>query len=235
MARVKDWVKSNHVEFYNQLEQTNTYFTRPANLAKWGFTTGGPMETWVKETYLPQVALYKAGYEAWLSKPTRTSVVTVTLRQEERKMKTLYRKLYVGFLKGNPLVSAEDFAAMDLPLPSDGSRHDADVAKTHPASRVDTSELRVLRINYGTEILEGTIVKRVKPEDQDEMEIWWAISDGPLRSFKDLVNKDVDTASPYVLRFEEEDRGKCFSYAMRWRNTRGVPGPWSPILSVYIP
>ncbi|MDR0544915.1 MAG: hypothetical protein LBG30_06205 [Odoribacteraceae bacterium] len=49
------------------------------------------------------------------------------------------------------------------------------------------------------------------------------------------MNKDVDDASPYALRFEEEERGKCFSYVARWRNTRGVPGTRSPVLSVCIP
>ncbi|MDR0544419.1 MAG: hypothetical protein LBG30_03610 [Odoribacteraceae bacterium] len=235
MSKGEDWVKVNHLEFNKQLDQTNTYLLVPANLTKMGFITGSPQEDWIKKTYSPQLSDYLEDFRVWSNEATRTQLAIKDFLETEGKMKNVYRDLYMGFMKRNPLVTNHDLEAMGMPLKSTGQRHDSEVAKTHPASRVDTSEPRVLRIFFGTEILEGTSVKRGKPEDQIEAEIWWATSDGPLTNIKDLVNKDVDTSSPYVLSFGDEDRGKCFSYVLRWRNTRGVPGPWSPILSVYIP
>ena len=235
MAKGEDWIKKNHLEFNKQLRQTNTYFTKPANLTRWGFTTGGPMEAWVKNTYLPQVTLYDEVYEAWLNDATRTSVTAGALKREERNMQALYRKLYMGFLHDNPLVTEDDLREMGLPVPSNEPPHDADVAETPPASRVDTSVPRILKIFFGREIMKGTNVKKGKPDYQIEVEIRWLVSERPALELEELVNVAIDTNSPYELAFKDKDRGKCFSYSMRWINTRGVGGPWSLIVSIYIP
>jgi hypothetical protein len=50
-----------------------------------------------------------------------------------------------------------------------------------------------------------------------------------------LTHSAFDTRSPLKLQFENDLRGKTLYFAMRWENTRGEKGPWSPIMSVIIP
>jgi hypothetical protein len=38
-----------------------------------------------------------------------------------------------------------------------------------------------------------------------------------------------------TLAFEGHDRGKTLYYALRWENTRGEKGPFSPIAAVIVP
>ncbi|MDR1724124.1 MAG: hypothetical protein LBR84_09345 [Tannerella sp.] len=45
----------------------------------------------------------------------------------------------------------------------------------------------------------------------------------------------TDAASPITFTFTGEQRGQCFYFALRWKNTRGDKGPWSEIGSAVIP
>ncbi|MDR0609502.1 MAG: hypothetical protein LBG58_15030, partial [Planctomycetaceae bacterium] len=63
----------------------------------------------------------------------------------------------------------------------------------------------------------------------------WAILDTPPTKISDLTHSSFDTRSPLTLEFDEDQRGKCVYFCLRWENTRGIKGPWSEIISAIIP
>ncbi|MDR2692356.1 MAG: hypothetical protein LBB73_08750, partial [Dysgonamonadaceae bacterium] len=77
--------------------------------------------------------------------------------------------------------------------------------------------------------------KRAKPEGQHGAEIAWIISDEAPAKWIELANSSFDTRSPFTLKFENDRRGKSVFFALRWENTRGEKGPWSPITQAIIP
>ena len=50
-----------------------------------------------------------------------------------------------------------------------------------------------------------------------------------------LINVELDTATPYILDFDESERGKRIFAAARWVDNTGRKGPWSDIESAFIP
>jgi hypothetical protein len=50
-----------------------------------------------------------------------------------------------------------------------------------------------------------------------------------------LTRTELATATPHVLEFTEEERGKTMYAALQWQNLKGDRGPWSEIQSTVIP
>jgi hypothetical protein len=61
------------------------------------------------------------------------------------------------------------------------------------------------------------------------------ISDVPMVDANELVHSVFDTRTPFTLEFGGHERGKTVYFALRWENTRGQKGHWSPIQSAIIP
>jgi hypothetical protein len=66
-------------------------------------------------------------------------------------------------------------------------------------------------------------------------EIGWGVLDEPPVNWSQLVHSSFDTASPFRLSFEGDQRGRRLYFALRWENTRGAKGPWSEIMDAVIP
>ena len=45
----------------------------------------------------------------------------------------------------------------------------------------------------------------------------------------------MESRSPHRNDFDPGDEGKTAFYALRWLNTTGDPGPWSPVYSAVVP
>ncbi|MDR2414321.1 MAG: hypothetical protein LBD64_04975 [Odoribacteraceae bacterium] len=235
MATRADWVKNNHLEFNQQIKQSTTYLLVQENMTRMGFKTGSEQEAWVKKIFSPKVSSYLSAFNNWYDEATRTRTATYDLYQEEKELKVLYRQLYTGFLKSSPLVTNEDLFRMNMPTRFSGPKSPAPVAGTHPASRADGSEIRVLRIHFGSEIQKSVGVKKGKPAGQQAAMMCWGVRDSPATSIKDLPHVKLDTNSPFVLTFTDDERGKAFCYSLCWSNTRGEQGPFGPILMAIVP
>jgi hypothetical protein len=66
-------------------------------------------------------------------------------------------------------------------------------------------------------------------------EIRWGVLDREPSAGEELPNSDLDTASPYTLRFDESERGKRVYYCLRWDSTTKLKGPFGEIYSAVIP
>jgi hypothetical protein len=62
-----------------------------------------------------------------------------------------------------------------------------------------------------------------------------AVLDHVPTSVKELTETVLATASPYVMEYEEADRGKTAYFSLQWQNEKGQKGPPSDILSAIIP
>ncbi|MDR0765703.1 MAG: hypothetical protein LBF09_02025, partial [Odoribacteraceae bacterium] len=212
MAREADWVKTKRLEFNQQIEQSVKYLLAPGNMERMGFGKGSAQEKWITDVFMPLDESYVEAFDAWANESTRTPLATFDVQQEERKVKAAYRQLYKGFLKDNPLVTNGDLQRMAMPERFDGPRQRAPVAEKHPASRADTSRMRVIRVHFGSESAHGIITRKRKPRGQHAAFLRWALSDKPVTRVEELVNQALDTKTPFEISFPDEDRGKFFYY-----------------------
>jgi hypothetical protein len=65
-------------------------------------------------------------------------------------------------------------------------------------------------------------------------EIWRCIGKEP-QGDGDWSMVAVPSHSPHTLNYDMSQSGMRVYYRVRWINTRGVPGPWSEVVSAIIP
>jgi hypothetical protein len=185
---------------------------------------------WMDSDLLPKKNDWDVAWMAYVDPATRTPLITFTKTEKRVTYEKSLRKL-VKNLQGNTHVTDDDLRGMGIAIPS-SSRRPAPVALTYPDYDIDSSTIRRLVVNFYDQ---GQKRSKGKPTGQHGAEIRWAMRDTPPTSLKDLINSSFDTRSPFVLDFDESDRGKTVYFCLCWENTRGEKGPWSEILSAVIP
>jgi hypothetical protein len=233
MSNFTDWLKRNHEDLYKQAMQTQTYLGVPANRTRMGFGTDTSQGIWFDTEFANVFTPYDQAHALWADAANRTPLITTTFFQAEAAFIPLYRKLYNGFLRDNPLVTDVDLQGMGLPQRPSGGRHLSPVATTHPDADVDTSELRRVGIHFYES--DGTH-KKAKPAGQHGAEARWGLFDHPQEVHLGMLTQSTfDTHTPLTLEFADEDRGKTLYFALRWENTRGEKGPFGPIMNAIVP
>jgi hypothetical protein len=226
------WLSRNHEALFNQSNRTFNYLMQPPNRDRMGFGPGTPYGQWLDSEVTPKWMDFTAAFNDWLDPAQRTQNKTIKLTEAEEAFKPLYRVLYIGTLKENPLVTDDDLNSMGLPKHSSGERHPSKKADTPPDVDVDTSIIGRIIIHF---FERASNHKKGKPAGQHGAEIRWAILDTPPTRWDELIHSEIDTNSPFTLVFENDMRGKTLYFALRWENTRGEKGPWSEIKSAIIP
>ena len=231
MSANKDWLSHNHEELYEQSRQTVEYLTVDANRNRIGFAEGTLQGQWLDQTLIPAGSAFATAYEAWQNPATRTAVISVTMYEAERAFKSLYRKLYIGFLKNSPLVTDADLVAMGLPERGSGARTAPQPPVTVPAYEARMPSPGVVEIHFR----DAGAGRKAKPARIHGVEIAWAVLDNTPVGWNELTHSSFDTRTPFRLTFEGDRRGKRVYFALRWENTRGEKGPWSNIGEAVIP
>jgi hypothetical protein len=204
------------VNFLNYLSVT---------LARYGF----PLEVYeLLETLRADFAQKLDVAEA----PTTRNKGTVAAKNvAKKKLSTAVRASVQRYLAHNPDVTEQDHD--DLGLPNyKTTRTPAPVAETFPDFDIDTSILCCLIIHFFDR---GQKKTKAKPPGQHGAEIRWMISDVPMVDANELLHSVFDTRTPFTLEFGGHERGKTVYFALRWENTRGQKGHWSPIQNAIIP
>ncbi|MDR0668121.1 MAG: hypothetical protein LBF90_05850 [Prevotellaceae bacterium] len=135
------------------------------------------------------------------------------------------------FLLFNRNVTDEDRDDLGLPIYK-ATRTPAPVATDPPDADARTPSPGRVEIDF---FERGSRHKKGKPPGQHCVEIAWLLSDTPPTRWEELLHSAVDTNSPYIFSFENDQRGQRLYFALRWENTRGEKGPWSEIQSAIIP
>jgi hypothetical protein len=166
------------------------------------------------------------------SDPDTATKIAVKDKQKARKTyeKALrdFIKFYVAY---NPETTDHDREEMGIPVHKT-TRTPAEVAKTYPEFEIDSSILCCLIIHFYDQ---GQKKTKAKPPGQHGAEIRWMVSDVPMVDANDLIHSSFDTRTPFTLEFGGRQRGQTVYFALRWENTRGEKGHWSPIHSAVIP
>jgi hypothetical protein len=203
----------------NFLKQLSTMLTRI------GFPTGEyQLLSTQRDDFAAKYAL--AGEPA-----TRTKVTVANKNAARRLLEKTIRQDVKEFLNFNRVVTDGDREALGLPVHKT-TRTAAPVAERHPDFDVDTGEIRRLKVHFFDQDKNHT---KAKPEGQHGAEIRWAVCDTPPETIDELVHSAFDTRTPFALDFDENQRGRKVYFALRWENTRGLKGPWSPVTVSVIP
>jgi hypothetical protein len=176
-------------------------------------------------------ATWTAAYAAFIN-PTSRSPLIVSDKQKARKAyEAALRKFIRFYLANNPALTDHDLKDLGLTVPKH-THTPAPVATEPPDCDLDTSVAGRIGFHF---FEQGGEHKRAKPEGQHGAEIAWALGEPAPTRWDDLRHSAFDTHTPMTLSFESDQRGQTLYYALRWENTRGAKGPWSPIRSVIVP
>jgi hypothetical protein len=162
---------------------------------------------------------------------TRTKSAVQAKNDARETVEKTARIFVKRFLNNNPLVTNADRDNKGLPIYKD-TRTPAPVATTYPDFDIDSSIIRRLSVHFYDQ---GSKKSKAKPEGQHGVEIRWAMTDTPPATIAELTNSSFDTHTPFILNFEENQRGKSIYFCLSWENTRGEKGPWSEIQSAIVP
>jgi hypothetical protein len=224
----KDWLPKNHEGIYDMAVILVAYLT-PAKLDAIGIA--GEALAWYNNEFLVKYTDFEAAFNAWKDPAERTKNKIAVLERDEKSFVEMYRALYTGYIKNNPLVSNVELVDMGFP-----QRHEGGGTPSKPPTEfVEPSIIltgpAIITIEYRVKGEEN----RGKPKNCHGMELRWAILDQMPVDWTALTNSVFDTASPMQLTFEGEQRSKTLFFACRWENNIGQKGPWSEIFSVIIP
>jgi hypothetical protein len=228
MTAQSDWLHRNHESLHNQAKTTVNYLTE-AVLTRIGVT--GNAFVWYNGVFVPKYNDFDVAFLGWCNPADRTPAKTATLITAETGFKPVYRELYTGYLKGNPLVTDTDLVEMGLPKRHSGGKTPPTPPTTVVECTVDTSIPATILVSFR----DKNEIGRAKPKGVHGVELRWIILDSPPRDWSQLTNSMFDTKAPMRLVFSGEQRGKIVYFALRWENNVGEKGPWSEIYTAVIP
>jgi hypothetical protein len=226
--RSEDWMAQSHEGLYDQANQTVHYLTDDV-LLRIGII--GPVLKWYRDSFLTGHARFNTVFESWRDLAGRTVARQAALTDAEQAFRKLFRILYMGYLKGNILVSNEDLVNAGLPERRSGKHAPVRKPVTRVVVTVDTSRPGRVRFLFRDEKAAG----KAKPHGVHGGELVYGFFALPPTDWEQFANSVIFTRSPGELVFSGKMRGKTLYFAMRWENTRGVKGPWNEIQSVIIP
>ncbi|WP_432670919.1 hypothetical protein [Flavobacterium sp. SM2513] len=149
-----------------------------------------------------------------------TMIVTNKNRVRDSLMNTL-RKVFADIPKSE--LTLQD--RLTLHLPERKSNRSAPVIPTtHPLGHIFTGNLYQHTIFFTDE--NGS---HAKPKRVRGCQIWCKIGE-PITDLKDTTFLGTCSAPPFLHKFALSDAGKTVHYRLRWENTRGEAGPWSPVV-----
>ena len=194
------------------------------NVSTWGLDA-----EWFSNTLTPAKEKWQDKWAACQNPATRTQLSTFEKNEARRIYEPLLRIL-VGNLEYNTKVTDDDRLEMGLVI-RPTQRTSVPVPVTYPDFTVNTGTIRSLTINFR----DHNSKSKAKPAGINGAIIRWAMLDAAPECVEDLVNAELDTASPFTLNFTESQRGRKVYFCLAWQNTKGERGPWCEIGSAIIP
>ncbi|MDR1340847.1 MAG: hypothetical protein LBK58_12450 [Prevotellaceae bacterium] len=140
------------------------------------------------------------------------------------------RQFVNEYLRYNSRISNEDRINMGMPVRD---------LKPTPVHKPDTVPEAMVKLTLPgvieLHVVDSKSGRRAKPKGVHGYEIKWAVLEEPVTRLAQLTESSFSTRSTFRMTFSSEQRGKKLSFALRYENTRGEKGPWSKIMTAYIP
>ncbi|MDR1380521.1 MAG: hypothetical protein LBJ47_03475, partial [Tannerella sp.] len=189
MSAKEDWVAQTHEGRYLQATITVNYLTA-ANLARMGLA--GNAALWITNVLIVKYNVFKTAFLAWKNPAERTMIRTAAMQDAEMAFVSEYRRLYMGYLKNNPLVTSENLVEMGMPQHSSGSKKAASTPTKQVSATVDTSIPGIVEIHFREKNARG----KAKPKGMTGVEIIWDVRDTLPEEYAELHHSEFSTRSP---------------------------------------
>jgi hypothetical protein len=195
--------------------------------------TAGAQPAW---THIPQAALdllfgafraWETAYENTVG--PHTPVQTEAKYNAKKAAKKTVRPFINQYLRHLPVTDA-DRTAMGIPN-RDTVRTRIGKPKTVPVFGLVIKGIRKVTVPFHDEETD----RRGIPYGMGGALVSWKVSDAPIDDPEQLERSALATKSPAVIHFEEADRGKIVSVALRWQNKNSTQGDTSATQSTVVP
>lgn len=195
-----------------------------ANATAWGITPADITALVVLQ------ALWNVAFGKSANRQNRSAADVQAKDDARNAYETALRKFVAQWLSNNAKVPNSERQRMGLTVKT-GIRTAKPVPETCPVAVIDYSARLRHTIAFADETSPNT---KAKPDGVHGCEVWVKLGGEVPKSADDCTYLATDTASPYVATFDGEDVGKTAWYMLRWVNTRGERGPWSPTFSALV-
>jgi hypothetical protein len=206
------------------VEQAIVSTTAIANQTTWGLDTN-----WMSNELVPKKNRWDSAYAAYKPESTRNKLITFEKNESRKEYEPTLQRL-INILQYNVIVTDDDRVAMGIYIDPSRTSHDEDPVDMVD-SEVDSSVIRRLKIKY----FRAGYKSKAKSRTDQGAEMRYAVLDHPPTSIDELIHSVFSTKSPFVMKFDESQRGKIFYFAMRWESKTGKKGEFSEIKFAYIP
>ena len=219
MSNEKDWIPAKDTDFDNfQKKYTDEITPNVGPGGPWDIPSG-PFDA-----LLIDKVIWDGKWAVAKNKDDRTPA--------QARAKTAARVVYEAHLrdfnkehvKNNTNIPNEDKITMGVPI-DDTEPTPVPVPETNPVGEIDKQDVGRHKIFYRNE---GGSPGRGKPHGVDFCEIRYQVSETEPVDSKDYPHTVISKRSGKLIVFDGEDSGKKVYYIIRWVNTRGEGGPWSP-------
>ena len=222
MAVRRDYIPGNMAAFHNWFVNLHQYVEKKTAGGGWGHIPGEEIEK-LKKAF----ASWKENYDS--SVVSGSVSAPVKRRSARRKAEDVIRPFVKRHLHFEE-VSDEERVDMGIPTHEKRRRQSHSVHEEMNCVLITRSP-RMVEAHFKVQGLKS----KAKPNNYDGAMVAWAVLDAEPKSIGDLSNQTLASRTPFMLMFDEEDRGKKLYIALAWQNARGTLGNWTNILSTYIP
>lgn len=162
---------------------------------------------------------------------TAASTAAQAKDDNRRAFETLLRH-QVGDIQGDTATTDTQRTAMKVTVPKQGRTPVGEIASHPVLTKSDTSTRLRHRLFFADS---DTPDSTAKPDGASFCEIRMTLGGEKPVNPETMPQLAMETRAPHRNDFDPGDEGKTAHYALRWLNTRGHPGPWSPVYSAIVP
>ncbi len=188
-----------------------------------------PSELGVSEEELASLvsaqSSWEGAYEAHIAAQAAAQAAYQHKDESRQACETVIRNL-VRKLQASETITNAQRGALGITIPT-SSRSPSGKPTTRPLATITDTKPLMHTLRF---VDEATPTRRAKPAGVMGAEIWIKVGDAPTGT-EDLTFLGLDTRTPYVSEFDDEDVGKMAHYRLRWVNAKGEQGPWSDLIS----
>jgi hypothetical protein len=209
-----------------------------AQFNEWQDTLSTGVETNAEKWHIPaedvddlkkERSKWRQAYREAANPDTCTRAARMVRRKQQREYEKYLRRFIKAHLANNKYVTVKDKVNLGLHVP-DGNPTPAPDIVTIPVIKIDLSYIQ----RHKLIVRDSEKLRAGKPEHAAGFEIWRKVGSEPLND-NDWTLVTLAFHSPHVLSYDFSQSGTRVYYRLRWVNTRGVPGPWSEVVSAIIP
>jgi len=153
----------------------------------------------------------------------------ITRRNEAQKELEKHLRYFIKFYLRNPIVTNDHLITMGIP-PLSTTR----TVKKEVTERVDfTIQTRGIR-KLVVDFKQRDKTNKAKPKGYDGAVVLWHIGERPNKP-EDFRYHAVASRTPFLIDFEDNERGQTVWIALCWQNARSIRGRWSDFKSSVVP